>query len=190
MSGSYGVAVASDARWTQIQQQPAESVGSAQWFAVQTRYRFEKKVVEQLNRKNCDVYLPLRTESRMWSDRRKAVTIPLFPGYAFVRIDQSCVARQAVLQTAGLIGFVSFGGVVTAVPAKQIDDLQLLLREKIPFLLDPSVHVGRRVRVRNGSLQGVEGILLQQKKETLVISIESIQRSLAIEIQGYELDLV
>ncbi len=147
-------------------------------------------MVAQLNHKSCEVYLPLLTEHHTWSDRQKVVTIPLFPGYAFVHIDQSLNARQAVLHTAGLIGFVSFGGIVAAVPPKQIEDLQLLLQKKGLFSLHPFVHTGQRVRIRGGCLHGLEGVLVQHEKGKLVISIESIQRSLAIEIQGYELELV
>ncbi|MFZ0758446.1 MAG: UpxY family transcription antiterminator [Candidatus Sulfotelmatobacter sp.] len=170
-------------------QQVVEAV-LPQWFAVQTRYRFEKTVVAQLNQKSCEVYLPLRTEDHRWSDRQKRVTIPLFPGYAFVHIDQSRDARQTVLQTAGLIGFVSFGGILAVVPAKQIEDLRLLLQKKGLFSLHPFVHTGQRVRIRGGCLHGLEGVLVRHEKGKLVISIESIQRSLAIEVQGYELELV
>ena len=190
MSGSYGIpgAVVSPS----AQPLPPTLVESIlpQWFAVQTRYRFEKRVVAQLNHKSCEVYLPLLTEHHTWSDREKVVTIPLFPGYAFVHIDQSRDARKAVLQTVGLIGFVSFGGIVAAVPPKEIEDLQLLLQEKGLFSLHPFVRTGQRVRIRGGCLQGLEGVLVQHEKGKLVISIESIQRSLAIEIQGYELELV
>ncbi len=175
---------------TQSPQAPAAKAGLAQWFAVQTRYRFEKRVVAQLNHKSCEVYLPVLTEHHTWSDRQKLVTLPLFPGYAFVRIDQSRDARQAILQTAGLIGFVTFGGRVVAVPAKQIEDLRLLLQKKGLFAMHPFVHSGQRVRIRGGCLHGLEGLLVQHDKGKLVISIESIQRSLAIEIQGYELELV
>jgi len=94
------------------------------------------------------------------------------------------------LQTAGLIRFVSFGGIVPAVPRKQIEDLQLLLQEKGCFSLHAFVHAGQRVRIRGGCLHGLEGILLEHDKEKLVISIRSIQRSLVLDIQGYELELV
>ena len=192
MSGSYGVPAAGVVVLTQLQPQLAAGVEAplSQWFAVQTRYRFEKRVVAQLSHKSCEVYLPLLTEHHAWSDRQKVITIPLFPGYAFVHIDQSRNARQAVLQTVGLIGFVTFGGVVVAVPPKQIEDLQLLLQKKGLFSLHPFVHSGQRVRVRGGCLHGLEGVLVQHEKGKLVISIESIQRSLAIEIEGYELELV
>jgi len=188
MSGSYGVQPAGLAGRTQIDL-PAE-VARSQWFSVLTRYRFEKRVAAQLDLKSVEVYLPLRTEHHHWSDRQASVTIPLFPGYAFVKIDQSRESRRAVLQTAGLLGFVTFGGTVVPVPPTQIEHLQMLLQEKVLFSLHPFVHIGQRVRIRGGCLQGLEGVLLQHEKGKLVISIESIQRSLAIEIQGYELDLV
>jgi transcription antitermination factor NusG len=189
MGGSYGgAAVNDDAAARRSAQALAESA-LPHWFAIQTRYRFEKRVVAQLNHKNCEVYLPLRTENHVWSDREKVVTTPLFPGYAFVHIDQSSASRRTVLQTAGLLGFVTFGGMVTPVPAAEIEHLQVLLRQKVLFSLHAFVNVGQRVRIRGGCLQGIEGVLLQHE-EKLVISIESIERSLAIEIHGYELDLV
>lgn len=160
------------------------------WFTVQTRYRFEKKVSAQLSSKGMEVFLPLRKENRAWSDRTKEVTIPLFPGYAFVRSDRSVVRRLQVLQTAGVMGFVSFAGTAAIVPLKQIEDLQLLLAKDVPFSLYPFVQVGRRVRISGGSLHGIEGLLTKREQGNLVISIESIRRSLAVEIQGYEVEMI
>ena len=188
MGGSYGVESTGLEGWTQAR--PAVEGTPSQWFAVQTRYRFEKKVAAQLHQKNFQVYLPLRTEHRNWSDRQTDVTVPLFPGYAFVHLDQSRESRSAVLHTAGLLGFVSFGATIVPVPSKQIEHLQTLLQEKVRFSLHAFVHVGQRVRIRGGCLHGLEGVLLKHEKGKLVISIDSIQRSLAIDIQGYELDLV
>jgi len=76
------------------------------------------------------------------------------------------------------------------VPQKQIEDLRLLLAQAVRFSLYPFLRAGQRVRIRGGCLDGVEGLLTQRDKDKLVISIESIQRSLAIAIQGYEVDLI
>ena len=161
-----------------------------QWFAIETRHRFEKKVFAQLDHQGFEVFLPLLTEHHVWSDRRKTITVPLFPGYAFVSIDQSRVSRHSVLQTVGLIRFVSFGGRVLPIPSKQIEDLQLLQQEKGEFSLHSFVHAGQRVRIRGGCLHGLEGTLVHNEKQRLVISIQSIQRSVSIEAEGYELELV
>jgi len=169
---------------------PSEELAPPQWFAVQIRYRFEKKVAAQLRDKGCEIYLPLRTERHTWSDRQKSVTVPLFPGYAFVRMGRSVAERRRVMETAGLIGFVSFGRMIAPIPLKQIEYLQLLLKENTPFSPYPFIRAGQRVRVRGGSLDGLEGIFLQCDKGKLVISIDTIQRALAIEIRGYDLELI
>lgn len=161
-----------------------------QWFAVRIRYRFEKKVAEQLHEKGCEIYLPLRTERHCWSDRQKNVTIPLFPGYAFVRVERSAAERRRILETAGLIGFVSFGSIIAPIPAQEIEGLRLLLKENTAFALHPFVKAGQRVRVQGGSLDGLEGVFVESEKGKLVISIDAIQRSLAIEISGYQMEVI
>jgi transcription antitermination factor NusG len=187
MGGSYGIA---ELELDGCSVAAGLSLTSPQWFAVETRHRFEKKVAAQLDHKGFPVFLPLYAENHQWSDRQKTVTTPLFPGYAFVQLDRSRSSWQAVLRTVGLLRFVSFGGAVTGVPLKQIEDLRLLLQEGGRFSLHPFVRAGQRVRVRGGCLHGLEGILLGKEKEKLVLSIPSIQRSLSIEVHGYQLELV
>ena len=169
---------------------PLHAAELRQWFAVRIRYRFEKKVTKQLHDKGCEIYLPLRIERHSWSDRRKNVTIPLFPGYAFVRVERSAAERRRILETPGLMGFVSFGNIIVPIPAPQIEGLRLLLKENTPFAPYPFVKAGQRVRVRGGSLDGLEGVLVEFEKGKLVISIDAIQRSLAIEISGYQMEVI
>lgn len=168
----------------------AELISTAPWSAIQTKYHYEKRVAAQLDNKGVEVYLPLRTESHSWSDRHKLITIPLFPGYAFVRVGGSVDLRLQVLRTVGFMRFVNFRGATASVLPKQIEDLRTLLKEEVPFSLYPFVEAGRRVRIRGGCLHGLEGVLLNHDKDRLVISIASIERSLVIQIQGYQLELV
>jgi transcription antitermination factor NusG len=184
MCGSYGVSQL--ALQEALFSQPV--LPSTHWFAVETKLRFEKKVAAQLTGKGFEVFLPLITEHHQWSDRQKAITLPLFPGYAFVSLDHSKTSSRAVLQTAGLIRFLSFGCAPSPIPRKQIEDLRLLLREKRSFVPHPFIQTGQRVRIRSGCLQGLEGILVRHEKEKLIVSIHSIQRSLAVEIHGYDLE--
>ncbi len=160
------------------------------WFAIQTRYRFENKVAAQLQSKGIETFLPVLNEIHRWSDRQKTVSLPLFSGYAFVRLQSSASSRVNVLQTEGVIGFVNVKGNASPIPSRQIDDLRRLLAEKVPCALRAFLRVGQRVRIKGGCLDGLQGILAESSKETLVISIECIQRSLAVTITGYELELV
>lgn len=83
---------------------------------------------------------------------------------------------------------MNFQGQALAVPKNQIEHLQLLLARKVPCSLHPFLSVGQRVRIQGGCLHGLEGILAQNEERRLVISIASIQRAIAIEIDGYELE--
>jgi transcription antitermination factor NusG len=98
--------------------------------------------------------------------------------------------RLELLHTAGVIGLIGFRGVAIPIPAKQIDDLQRLLSQKVPCALHPFLRVGQHVRIRGGSLDGLEGILRQRGDTNLVISIQSIQQAVAITIEGYELEMI
>jgi transcription elongation factor/antiterminator RfaH len=166
------------------------SASSAQWYAIQTRYRFERKVTSQLQSQGLETFLPLLQEVHHWSDRQKLVDTLLFPGYMFVRLDPSPVVQKKILQAGGVIGLITFAGEAAPVPAKQIDDLRILLSQNVPCALHPFLKAGQRVRIRDGSLDGLEGILEEAGKKRLVISIESIQRAIAITIEGYELQLI
>jgi transcription antitermination factor NusG len=160
------------------------------WYAIQTRYRFEKKVTTHLQRKGVDTFLPVLEEVHRWSDRRKRVDTPLFSGYTFARINPATKSRVDLLRTEGVIGLIGFAGQAVPIPAKQIDDLRLLLAQKVPCSLHAFLKIGQRVRVRGGCLDGLEGILDQRGEKYLVISVASIERSVAIRIEGYELELI
>lgn len=160
------------------------------WFAVQTRYRFENKVTAQLHSKGIETFLPLLNETHRWSDREKKISLPLFSGYVFVRLPTFSILRLPVLQTAGVIGFVNVHGDASPIPPRQIEDLRRLLAQKVPCAIRAFLKVGQRVRIRGGCLDGLEGILAPSSEKTLIISIDCIARSLAVTLEGYELELV
>jgi transcription antitermination factor NusG len=94
------------------------------------------------------------------------------------------------LKNEGIIGLISFGGTPAPVPERQIDDLRKLLSRDVPCSLHPFLRIGQKVRIRGGCLDGLEGILEEAGHKRLVISIDSIQRAVAISIEGYELQLI
>jgi transcription antitermination factor NusG len=166
-------------------------MASEQWYALRTRSRHEKMVADQLDKQGIENFLPVVKQARQWSDRVKEVELPLFSGYTFVRVALTSPDRLRVLQTHGVAGFVGINCCGTAIPEEQIQDIRTLLASKIPFAEQPFLRVGQRVRVRGGALDGVEGILSAQNGDrSLVISLEPIQRSLSVRIQGYAVEPV
>jgi transcription antitermination factor NusG len=156
------------------------------WFAIQTRPRYEKKVVERLRQKSISAYLPLFTEKHQWSDRSRAIHMPLFPSYVFVRIEEALPTRTTVLRTNGVTGFVGVRGSGVPIPDHQISSIQAILENGVPFSPRPFLSKGQRVRIHGGSLNGVEGILVAENDDqSLVVSVQLIQRSLSIRVAGY-----
>jgi len=163
----------------------------AHWYAIRSRSRHEKKIVGQLEKQGIETYLPTVTQVRNWSDRRKLVEMPLFSGYVFVRLAYFSADRLRILRTHGVVNFVGVKGAAVPIPDEQIHDIRTLLANDLPCRSHPFLKIGQRVRVRGGALDGVEGILLAHRDDcNLIISVEVIQRSLSIRIDGYEVEPV
>ena len=163
--------------------------GDRRWFAVQTRTRFEKKAVKELQDKQIETFLPLHSRKHRWSDRYRVVRLPLFPSYVFVRIGEEQETRIAVLRTIGVRKFVGGRGAGAPIPDAEIRGLQTVLEQQVPFELYSFLNVGQRVRIRGGCLDGLEGILTAMNgKESLVISVQLVQRSVAVQISGYQVE--
>jgi transcription antitermination factor NusG len=159
------------------------------WFAIQTWPRYEKKVAVEFQSKEIEVFLPLLASKRKWSDRHTVVQMPLFPSYVFVRIDESLNARVGLLRTNGVTGFVGVRGIGVSIPQVQIESVRSLLASDVMFEPHPHLTVGKRVRIRGGSLDGVEGTLLEKKGDlSLLVSIQLIQRALAIRVAGFRVE--
>jgi transcription antitermination factor NusG len=167
----------------------ADVSGEAHWYAIRTRSRHEKIVAEHLKNQGMESFLPVAKRNHRWSDRTKEVELPVFAGYSFVRIVFSSADRLRVLQTQGVVGFVGMKSIGIPVPDAQIQDIRTLLASNIPFEESPFLRVGQRVRILGGALDGMEGILsAHDQGQSLVVSVDLIQRSLSVKIQGYKVE--
>jgi len=167
----------------------ATSTVEPQWYAIHTRSQHEKSVSAQLQDQGITTFLPLVTELHRWSDRRKLVQLPLFSCYTFVHIPLVPELWAKVLRAGGVLRFVGVRGQGIPIPEKQIDSIRTLLGVNAPYVLCPFLKVGQHVRVRGGALDGIEGILVSRNGDrTLVISVEPIQRSLAVQLGDYQVE--
>jgi|SRR3954447_16204123 transcription antitermination factor NusG len=159
------------------------------WYAIQTRAKHEKKVATELRGTGINVFLPLLTEKRQWSDRRMTVDVPLFSCYLFVNVDSSAEARISILRAAGVLRFVGGHHKEAAIPDGDIESINILLAKKVPFVSHSFLEIGQRVRIRGGALDGVEGVLTKcNGKNRLALSVDTIQRSLSISLEGYQVE--
>jgi transcription antitermination factor NusG len=161
----------------------------ARWYAVRTRSRHEKLVARQLETQGIQSFLPIVTKISKWSDRQKEVELPLFSGYAFVRLDHASGDRVRVLQTQGVVSFVGVQGSGIPIPDQEIENINILLASKVSYQERPYLHIGQRVRVCGGALDGVEGILSAENSDhSVVISVGLIQRSISVRVAGYNIE--
>jgi transcription antitermination factor NusG len=146
-------------------------------------------VAAQLRGRDIEHFLPMVMQEHLWSDRRKHIELPLFPGYAFVRVPRTSEHLVRVLQASGVLRFVGFGEQATPIPETEISTVQRLLEQNVRCDAHPFLRVGQRVRVRGGCLEGLEGILINKDPgRSLVISVDSIERSLSISLDGYSIE--
>jgi transcription antitermination factor NusG len=165
----------------------ADRLNVDQWFAVYTRSHHEKSVAEQLRGRGIEHFLPVYASARRWKDRVKMLEMPLFTGYLFVRIFPS--QFLSILQVHGVSRLV---GSPKPLPLeeKEIQQLRTWLSLSLSVEPNPYLRVGQLVRVRRGPLTDVEGILIRKKNGLrLVVSIDLIQRSVALEIDASDIVL-
>jgi transcription antitermination factor NusG len=170
--------------------EPAQIVSAcSNWYAAYTCPRHEKSVQRQLQERRIECFLPLYRSVRYWKDRRKELDLVLFPGYIFVHF--ALEERLRILQLSSVVRLVSFNGSPAPLPSAEIDALRNGLSQGAYAQTHPYLRVGRRVRVIHGPLRGAEGILVRRKDNCrIVISIDAIMRSVALEIDEADIEPV
>jgi len=150
------------------------------WFAAYTKPRNEKKVLERLVNTGIEAYLPLQRILKQWSDRKKMVEEPLFRSYIFVKISDADYYR--VLNTNGIVRYVTFEGKAVSIPEKQINLIKQLLEQKVEIeSIEEKLEPGTKVEVRFGSLLGLVGELIEHKGlKKVVVRFDHISHSLLV----------
>ncbi len=151
------------------------------WFALKVRTRSELLVDHALCAKRFQAFVPTYIECRKYSDRIKKVEAPLFDGYVFCRLDPD--EPMPVLKTNGVEYIVGNGKKPCPIDDGEMAALAQLTSSHSRATPWPYLRTGHRVEVRYGSLCGMKGVLLQEKGVArLVISVDILQRSVAVEI--------
>ena len=167
------------------------SSGGGKWFALATMSRHERFAAFEINSLGIETFLPTVTEIHRWSDRKKKVQVPLLPGYLFIRTEMRPEIRRAVTFIRGVVAFIAMGGQPIPVPDDQIMALHQLVGQNVACTSHPFLKIGQHVCIRGGALDGIRGILVRYEGgDRLVVSVDSLQRSLAIQIEGYKVEAI
>ena len=157
------------------------------WLAIYTRPRWEKKVNELLKEKGLESYCRLNKVRRKWSDRVKIVEEPLFKSYVFVKVCDD--DRSAVRMTSGAINFVYWQGKPAVIKEKEISAIKRFLNEyeNVEARSSADLKVNQRVRITDGSLMDQEGKVIDLRRKTARVSIDSLGYTLVAYIDRSKL---
>ena len=163
------------------------AVSNNRWYAVRVKSRHEHSVDRHLRARGLESFLPLYRSRSHWSDRVKHVEFPLFPGYVFCRFNVE--DRLPVLSAPGVVHLVGTGKVPVPIEESEIAAIQAAVKAELHREPWPFQQIGKKVKIARGPLAGVEGILVAVKgRESLVLSVTLLQRSIAVEIaEGWAL---
>jgi len=126
------------------------------WYALYTRPRWEKKVADLLGLKQIENYCPLQRTERNWSDRKKIILEPLFKSYVMVRLAPK--AHIPVLQTDGVLGFVTFQGKPAVIRDVEIETVKQFLQDYENIQVERiDVNINDEVTIINGPLMQQKG---------------------------------
>lgn len=151
------------------------------WYALQVKSRYEHIAHTHLCARGFVALLPQYKSRRRWSDRYQEITLPLFPGYVFCQID--ILNRRPVITTPGVVSIVGAGSVPIPIEELEIAAVQAVVNSGIASEPWRYLQVGQSVRVTDGPLCGLEGILVDLGRHShLVLSIELLQRSIAVQV--------
>lgn len=151
------------------------------WYVFYTKPNFEKKVDAQLKQIELESFLPLYKSIRQWSDRRKKIEVPLFPGYIFVYGDEK--SRLKALTVNGIIKNVTFKGEPATLREDEIDSIKRVLNSEKIIDTVSSITIGKKVKIISGPLQGLEGILVDVKGNSYFsLVLEKINSSVLVDV--------
>jgi transcription antitermination factor NusG len=162
-------------------------LSDSSWYALHTRHQHEKTVDRILINKGFDTFLPLYSTTHNWKDRTKALSLPLFPCYVFLK--GGIERRLQIITTPGIHGVVSSGGRPAVIPDFEIEAIRRAVESGARVEAHPFLKCGNWVRVKCGPLTGIEGILVRKKNiSRLVLSVEILGTAAAIEVSAFQVE--
>jgi transcription antitermination factor NusG len=150
----------------------------SKWFAIYTKYKREKVILRDLERKGIEVYLPIQKLVRVYASKRKKVELPLISCYLFVKITKSEYLK--VLQTDNVVKFIRIAKDLISIPEREIQIMKQIVGENIPVTAEPtSYKKGDTVEIIGGNLIGLQGVLVETHgSKEVIIDLETMGYSL------------
>ncbi len=155
------------------------------WWAVHSKSRQEKSIARQLLGMNVPFYLPLVQKTNLVRGRKVRSLLPLFASYMFVFGNE--VERIKALSTKRIVRMLSVPDAEQM--TRDLTKIHSLIDNGTPLTVEASLQPGQRVRVKTGSLQGLEGVIMSRRGEDrLLVAVQFLQQGVSILIQDFQVE--
>lgn len=129
------------------------------WLAAYVKMHHEKRVRERLSELGIENFLPVQTEVRQWSDRKKRVEQVLIPMMIFVHVDTE--EQRTVLTHPSVLRYLVLRGehAPAEIPEEQMNRFRFMLdfSDQPVSFNTAGLQPGEKVNVIKGPLAGLEG---------------------------------
>lgn len=133
-----------------------------QWLVAYVQSCLEKKTAQRLAAMGIECYLPVQSEIRQWSDRRKRVDCLVIPMMIFVHVTPQERPLPLSLQAVSRYMVLRGESTPAVIPDEQMDRFRFMLDyspEAVEMCSAP-LAPGDAVKVIKGPLAGLEGELI------------------------------
>jgi len=152
-----------------------------EWFIYYTYPKAEKAISKEFEKKNVEVFLPLTKIKKKWSDRTKTIDAPLFPNYIFIKSNKEYI--YTIIKHPKIVKYIAFEGRPAVLKDEEICLIRKFLNHCKNIILDQSITVGDKVKIKSGPLEGFTGTLIEQKGSTRFgIKLHELNQTISIEI--------
>lgn len=145
-----------------------ENSQDKQWYALYTKSRAEKKVLEQFTSMGIEAYVPMKKVLRQWSDRKKWVEMPIISSYIFIKITPS--EYKQAFEVSGIVAYVSYKGKACIIPDNDIMAMKKAIENQLDFSVETeTIKKGQLITVTSGPLDGIQGEVMEVKGTRKII---------------------
>ena len=148
------------------------------WYAICTKPRKEQKVAQQLENLGFTIYLPLKTEIRQWSDRKKKLVSPLFSFYVFIQIEES--KRGEVFIIDGVLNYVFWLHKPAVIPNNDMELMRSEINKKNNEVLVTALQSGEQVELQQGVFKGQQATIEHVSNQKAHLFLPSLGIKLVI----------
>ena len=135
-----------------------EPIQNSKWHVLYTKPRHEIKALERLAQNGFEVYCPMKTTLKQWSDRKKKVSEPLLPSYIFIKTTEK--DRATPLKDPSVLNYIFWLGKPAIVRDKEIDTLKgIINKEKVQEFEIRKLKIGREIVIKKGLIKSENAVV-------------------------------